>query len=97
MVEQAAATILDQSGTLRGSQRAEMKKVGGTQFLPSISRLLANKILALNALAALFCATAFFNFINNENIFLESRFYAPRPTGILLGFGDPLTSRTITS
>lgn len=97
MVEQVAATILDQSGTLRGSQRTSMKKVGNPEFLPSMLRILTNKILICNVLGAAFAITAITNFIANENIFLESRFYAPRPTGLFLGFGDPLVSRAVTS
>ncbi|XP_016838552.1 solute carrier organic anion transporter family member 2B1 isoform X2 [Nasonia vitripennis] len=97
LVEEAAATIIDQSGTLRGSQRNAVKKVGSPDFFPSILRLLTNKILICNVLAAAFFLTALINFMANENIFLESRFYAPRPTGMLLGFGDPLLSRTVTT
>ncbi|XP_051170815.1 solute carrier organic anion transporter family member 2A1-like isoform X2 [Leptopilina boulardi] len=97
MVQQAAATILDEaSGTARTSQMT-FKKVGSTRFLPSILRLVTNKILISNVFAAAFCAMAIVNFIANENIFLESRFYAPRPTGLLLGFNDPLTSRIATT
>lgn len=97
VVQQAAATILDEaSGTLRTSQMA-FKKVGSTRFLPSILRLVTNKILISNVFAAAFCAMAIVNFIANENIFLESRFYVPRPTGLLLGFSDPLTSRIATT
>lgn len=36
------------------------------------------------------------NFANNEDIYLESRFYVPRPTGLYLGFSDPLLSRIIS-
>jgi len=32
-----------------------------------------------------------------EDIFLESRFHMPKPTGMLLGFNDPLWSRLIIS
>lgn len=97
VVQQAAATILDEaSGTARTSQVA-FKKVGSTRFFPSILRLVTNKILVSNVFAAAFCAMAIVNFIGNENIFLESRFYVPRPNDLLLGFNDPLTSRIATS
>jgi len=32
-----------------------------------------------------------------ENIFLESRFHIPKPTGMLRGFNDPMLSRLVTS
>jgi len=32
-----------------------------------------------------------------ENIFLESRFHIPKPTGMLRGFDDPMLSRLVTS
>lgn len=97
MVEQAASNILEQSGTMRGSQRISTKKVGDTSFLPSMLRLVTNKILILNILGASFLMTGLMNFLAKENIFLESRFQVPRPTGKLVGFGDPILSRTITS
>ncbi|XP_058794488.1 solute carrier organic anion transporter family member 2A1-like [Phymastichus coffea] len=97
LVEETAASILDQSGTLRRSQRLTVKKVGSPEFLPSMIRLLTNKILIFNILAVVFFVTALVNFMVNENIYLESRFYAPRPNGILMGFEDPLLSRTLTT
>lgn len=97
LVQETAASILDQSGTLRGSQRLAVKKVGSPEFLPSMLRLITNKILIFNILAAAFFVTALINFIANENIFLESRFYAPRPNGILMGFEDPIVTRTLSS
>ena len=96
MVQQAAASIIEQSGTLRGSQRP-LIKVGNPDFFPSVMRLLTNKVLIFNVLSAAFLMTAITNFTLNENLFLESRFYAPRPTGMLLGFGDPILSRSVTS
>ena len=97
VVEQAAATILDEASGMTREPQSSFKKVGSTRFFPSILRLITNKILVCNVFAAAFCATAVMNFIANENIFLESRFYAPRPTGMLLGFSDPLISRLTTS
>ncbi|XP_014214469.1 solute carrier organic anion transporter family member 2B1-like [Copidosoma floridanum] len=97
MVEQAAATILHESGTLRNSRRLASIKVGSTAFVPSLARLVTNKILVCNVLAAVFVLTALVNFSANENVLLESRFLAPRPTGRLLGFGDPLLSRLIAT
>lgn len=98
VVQQAAESILDLAGRSRGSSRRFLdRKIGSTRFFPSLSRLISNKILICNVLAAAFCATAVVNFMANENIFLEARFYVPKPTGMLLGFGDPWISRMITS
>ncbi|KAJ8669936.1 hypothetical protein QAD02_001195 [Eretmocerus hayati] len=93
MVEEAASTILDQSRTLRGSQRLTTRKVGSTKFFPSILRIIRNKILVCNVISAAFLMTALINLVSKDSIFLESRFHVPRPTGMLSGFGDPLLSR----
>ena len=97
VVEQAAASILDGASGMARDPHTSFKKVGSTRFFPSILRLITNKILVCNVFAAIFCAMAIINFIASENLFLESRFYVPRPTGMLLGFSDPLTSRAISS
>ncbi|CAB0041428.1 unnamed protein product, partial [Trichogramma brassicae] len=95
LVEETAAEILDQSGTLRGSQRFTVKKVGSIEFFPSMFRLISNKILIFNIVSAAFFFAALANFLSKENVFLETKFYAPRPNGILMGFGDPIVSRVI--
>ncbi|XP_015609200.1 solute carrier organic anion transporter family member 1A5 [Cephus cinctus] len=98
VVDSAAASILDMAGqSRRSSQKSLNTKVGSTSFLPSILRLMTNNIVICNILGAMFCLTAIMNFMMFENIFLESRFYLPRPNGILLGFGDPWTSRMVTT
>ena len=96
MVEQAAASILDLAGRSTPTT-FETKKVGGTGYFTSIARLFTNKILVCSTFVAIFCTTALLNFVANENIFLESRYHVPRPTGMLLGFGDPLSSRLVVS
>lgn len=95
VVEQAAASILDLAGrsSSQSFERIEVQKVGGTSYCSSLLRLFSNKILACSVFAAIFCCTAVINFVVNENIFLESRYHVPRPTGMLLGFGDPFWSR----
>lgn len=100
VVEQAAASILDLAGRTsplsESTISGETKKFGDIGFLPSLIRLLKNKILMCCIFASVFCTVGLLNFVGNEDIFLESRFYVPRPSGLLLGFGDPLTSRIVS-
>ncbi|XP_034947894.1 solute carrier organic anion transporter family member 2A1 isoform X2 [Chelonus insularis] len=100
IVEQAAASILDLAGRTspisESTISGDTKKFGDTGYFASLIRLFTNKILMFNILASAFCIAALVNFAINEDIFLESRFYVPRPSGLLLGFGDPLTSRVVT-
>lgn len=96
-MEQAAASILDSaSGSIRSSYKSLAQKFGSTGFFASILRLIENKIIIFNVAAAMLAMTALVNFMAHENIFLESRYYIPRPTGMYLGFGDSSKSRLIT-
>ncbi|KAK2578878.1 hypothetical protein KPH14_009745 [Odynerus spinipes] len=98
VVEQAAESILDRAGTMnRRRLRSVDSKIGSPDFCPMIGRLITNKLLVCNILASAFCASALLNFMTHENIILESRYQIPRPTGLLIGFGDPLPSRLISS
>lgn len=81
----------------RAPHRTANSKVGSPDFFPSLGRLITNRILMCNILATVFSAMALVNFMTHEDIFLESRFYIPRPTGMLRGFDDPLSSRLVTS
>ncbi|XP_046476603.1 solute carrier organic anion transporter family member 2A1 isoform X1 [Neodiprion pinetum] len=96
VVEQAAASILDSAnGSRRSSFKSYNQALASTGFFRSVLRMFENKIIIFNALAASFAITALVNFMANESIFLESRYYIPRPTGMYLGFGDPWTSRLV--
>ncbi|XP_012285063.1 solute carrier organic anion transporter family member 1A2 [Orussus abietinus] len=99
VVQQAAESILDLNGRTSRSSRcpSDRKIAGSPDFFPSFLRLVTNKIVVCSILGSAICATAVINFWANEDIFLESRFYVPRPTGMLAGFGDPWTSRLITT
>ncbi|KAI4477176.1 hypothetical protein M0804_012997 [Polistes exclamans] len=98
VVEQAAASILDRAGTLTLRRlRSVDHKIGTPNFCAMLGRLMTNKLLICNILASAFCAMALLNFMTHENIILESRYHIPKPTGMLLGFGDPLHSRLISS
>ncbi|KAK0179105.1 hypothetical protein PV327_007927 [Microctonus hyperodae] len=99
VVEQAAVSILDLAGRtspISESTISNETKYGDTEFFKSLIRLVTNKILMCNIFASVFCTVALVNFANNEDIYLESRFYIPRPTGLYLGFNDPLLSRIIS-
>ncbi|XP_012523933.1 solute carrier organic anion transporter family member 1A5 [Monomorium pharaonis] len=98
VVEQAAASLLNGASIRnRAPHRTINSKVGSPDFFPSLCRLITNKILMCNILATVFSAMALLNFMAQENIFLESRFYIARPTGMLRGFSDPLPSRLATN
>ncbi|EZA61300.1 Solute carrier organic anion transporter family member 1A5 [Ooceraea biroi] len=99
VVEQAAASLLDGVTGLynRAPHRKTNLKAGSPDFWPSLCRLMTNKVLMCNILATVLCATALVNFMIYENTFLESRFHMPKPTGMLLGFSDPLPSRLVTN
>ncbi|XP_008556459.1 solute carrier organic anion transporter family member 1A6 [Microplitis demolitor] len=99
VVEQAAASILDIAGRTspltESTVSDETKKFGDTGFFSSLKRLLTNKIFLCNTFSSIFSICAIVNFAYNEDLFLESRFYVPRPSGIFLGFSDPFTSRIV--
>ncbi|XP_063994543.1 solute carrier organic anion transporter family member 2B1-like [Diachasmimorpha longicaudata] len=100
VIEQAAASIVSErigrrSPLSESSLSDESRKVGDAGYLSSLYRLWTNKILICNIFASVFCVIAVVNFTHNEDIILESDFYIPRPSGVFLGFGDPLTSRII--
>ncbi|XP_011639833.1 solute carrier organic anion transporter family member 1A5 [Pogonomyrmex barbatus] len=97
VVEQAAASLLDRTALRnRAPNTMTNQKAGSPDFCPSLWRLITNKILICNILATVFGATALLNFVTHEDIFIESRFHIPRPTGMLRGFSDPLSSRLVT-
>ncbi|XP_012256142.2 solute carrier organic anion transporter family member 74D [Athalia rosae] len=96
IVEQAAASILDSvNGSRRSSFKSYRQVFESSTFLSSIGRFFENKILIFNTVAGMFVMAALVNFMANEHIFLESRYYIPRPTGMFVGFGDPWTSRLL--
>ncbi|XP_029161947.1 solute carrier organic anion transporter family member 1A5 [Nylanderia fulva] len=98
VVEQAAASLFNRAAiNNRAPHRRNIQKVGSSDFWPSLCRLITNRILMCNILTTIFYAIALLNFMMHEDIFLESRFHIPRPTGMLLGFSDPLLSRLVTN
>ncbi|XP_012215064.2 solute carrier organic anion transporter family member 1A5 [Linepithema humile] len=97
IVEQAAASLLDAAANRAPHRTTTSQKVGSPDFWPSLCRLITNRILMCNIVATVFYAVALVNFMALEDIILESRFHMPRPTGMLLGFSDPLSSRLVTN
>ncbi|EFN79491.1 Solute carrier organic anion transporter family member 1A5 [Harpegnathos saltator] len=95
VVEQAAAALLDRSAVYNRAPHRATYQAGSPDFWPSLARLITNRIYMCNVLATVLCATALLSFMTSEDIFLESRFHIARPTGMLLGFSDPLQSRLV--
>ncbi|XP_017758410.1 PREDICTED: solute carrier organic anion transporter family member 1A5-like [Eufriesea mexicana] len=98
VVEKAAASLLSNSDRRsRIPRRMISQKVGSSNFWPSLGRLFINKIFMCQALACTFYVMAIVNFVGFENLIAQSRFYVPKPTGMLLGFEDPMSSRLISN
>ncbi|KAF3425088.1 hypothetical protein E2986_03670 [Frieseomelitta varia] len=98
VVEKAAASLLNISNNQnRTPRRMVSQKVGSSNFWPSIGRLFSNKILLCQVIACTFYLMAITNFIGFENLIAQSRFHVPKPTGMLLGFEDPVSSRLISN
>ncbi|CAK9811000.1 Solute carrier organic anion transporter family member 74D [Anthophora plagiata] len=97
VVEQAAASLLNNSDRRQTIHRLASQNVGSPNFWSSLGRLITNKILLLQILACTLSLTAIVNFMGYENLIAQSRFHVPRPTGMLLGFEDPMSSRVISN
>lgn len=98
VVEKAAASLLNISNNQnRTPRRMVSQKVGSSNFWPSIGRLFTNKILLCQVIACTFYLMAITNFIGFENLIAQSRFHVPKPTGMLFGFDDPVSSRLISN
>ncbi|XP_031830619.1 solute carrier organic anion transporter family member 3A1 [Nomia melanderi] len=99
VVARAAASLLNiNSGrSNRVPRRLISEKTANPSFLSSMARLFTNKILICIVLAYTLYMMATLNFMSYENLIIQARFYVPKPTGTLLGFNDPVTSRLITN
>ncbi|KOC65602.1 Solute carrier organic anion transporter family member 1A5 [Habropoda laboriosa] len=97
VVEKAAASLLNNSDRRRTHHRLASQNVGSPNYWPSLGRLITNKILILQILACTLSITAIVNFMGYENLIAQSRFHVPTPTGMLLGFEDPMSSRVISN
>lgn len=99
IVEKAAVSLLNNSNnqSSRAPRTIVSQNVGSIDFWPSLGRLITNKILMCQILACTLYIMAIVNFVAFENLIGQSRFHVPKPTGMLLGFEDPISSRLITS
>ncbi|XP_006616873.1 solute carrier organic anion transporter family member 1A5-like [Apis dorsata] len=96
IVEKAAVSLLNNSNN-RPPRTIVSQSVGSIDFWPSLGRLITNKILMCQILACTLYIMAIVNFVGFENLIGQSRFHVPKPTGMLLGFEDPISSRLITN
>ncbi|XP_006566270.2 solute carrier organic anion transporter family member 1A5 isoform X2 [Apis mellifera] len=99
IVEKAAVSLLNNSNnqSSRAPRTIVSQNVGSIDFWPSLGRLITNKILMCQILACTLYIMAIVNFVAFENLIGQSRFHVPKPTGMLLGFEDPISSRLITN
>lgn len=79
VVRQAANNIIE---TATFSSHASLanpnnKFIADIGFFPSLKRIVTNRILICNVLAAVFILTAFVNFSRHEANYLQSRFFLP--------------------
>lgn len=93
-VRQAANTIVETAISSSQLSLARGKLLSDISFVSSIKRILRNKILLLNILAAVFIETALVNYALQEQNYLQSRFLLPADSSELLK--NEWTSRTIT-
>ncbi|XP_054014166.1 solute carrier organic anion transporter family member 3A1 [Hylaeus anthracinus] len=96
VVEQAAASLLISASRYNLAPKKAIK-VGGAGFCETLNRLFLNKILVCHVLAFTLSIMAIVNFMGYENLIIESKFHVPKPTGMLLGFNDPMPSRLISN
>lgn len=95
VVRQAANNILESSTNASHASLSNTKFMADTAFFPSLFRLITNKILILNIIAAIFVQTAFINFNRHEANYLQSRFFLP--TSEADGLHNEWTSQLVTS
>lgn len=77
VVQHAANSILESSTNQSHASLARIKFIADPSFFSTIMRLITNKILILNILAAMFVQTAFINFSRHDSNYLQSRFFLP--------------------
>ncbi|XP_076662079.1 solute carrier organic anion transporter family member 2A1 [Halictus rubicundus] len=99
VVERAAVALLTNSmdRPRRVPRRLISEKPENPGFFSSVGRLFANKILIFIVLAYTLYMMATVNFMVYENLIIQARFHVPKPTGMLLGFNDPIVSRLVTN
>lgn len=94
VVRNAADTIIETATNSSQISLSRSKLLSDISFLSSVKRLIRNKILLLNILAAVFVETAVVNFAFHDGSYLQSRFLIPADNSNLLN--NEWTSRTLT-
>lgn len=94
VIRNATDTIIETATNSSQISLSRSKLLSDISFLSSMKRLLRNKILLLNILAAVFVETAVVNFAFHEGSYLQSRFLLPADNSDLLN--NEWTSRTVT-
>lgn len=77
VVRQAADNILETSTNNSLASLSNRKFIADISFCPSFTRVITNKIVILNVLAAVFVQTGIINFFRYESEYLQSRFFLP--------------------
>lgn len=97
VVRHAANNIIETavSSSNASIENFKTKFIADIDFIPSMRRILTNKILITNALAATFVQTAFINFSRNEALYLQSRFFIPMSGSD--GFSSDWSSQLVSS
>lgn len=95
VVRQAADNILETSTNNSLASLSNRKFIADIDFCPSFTRVITNKIVIFNVLAAVFVQTAIINFFRYESEYLQSRFFLP--TGEADGLLNEWTSQLIAN
>ena len=95
VLRQAADSIVEVATNNSQLSLAPNKLLADISFGKSMARLLNNKILMFNVVAAVFIETAMFNFLFHENSYLQSRFHIP--TDNLSSASNEWNSRFLTT
>jgi hypothetical protein len=95
VVRLAANDILETSTNQTHASLSVRKFIADIDFFPSLARVITNKIVIVNALAAMFVQTALINFAKHEANYLQSRFFLPTFEGD--GLNNEWTSQIVAN
>lgn len=94
VVREAADDIVETATNNSQMSLSRAKLLSDISFWCSMKRILSNKVLVFNVLAAVFIETALINYALQEQNYLQSRFLFPADESGLLH--NEWTSRTVT-
>ena len=94
VVRNAANNIIEVARSNSQASLDPNKFLADVGFFQSMWRLLTNKILIINAIAAMFVQTGLVNFMRHEQDYMQSRFYLP--TSEADGLNNEWTSQLVT-